>query len=320
MQILIVKTTSMGDVVHALPALSDIVQQLPQAQVDWMVERSFQDIPSLHPAVQRVLPLQWRRWRKSLWRGATWAEMASFRRSLRSRRYDLVIDMQGLLKSALWAAQAQGPRAGYDRHSAWEPLACLSYQRHAAVAPELHAIERCRRLAAAHLGYALPATPPRFNLRAPEPGWLPQAGRFAVLNPNASVDSKLWPQADWIGLARWLGRQGLGVVVMWGSPPEQARAEQIAAAANAEVPPFLSIRDAIGVLGRAQLVVGLDTGFSHLAAALGVATVGLYRDHDPAQVGITGDGYHRSLGGIGKTPTLEQVIAAVEPGLVEQTA
>ena len=319
MQILIVKTTSMGDVVHALPALSDIVQHLPEARVDWMVERSFQDIPSLHPAVQRVLPLQWRRWRKSLWRGATWREMADFRRSLRSQRYDLVVDMQGLVKSALWAAQAIGPRAGYDRHSAWEPLACLSYQRHAAVSPALHAIERCRRLAAAHLGYAMPSTPPRFNLRAPEPGWQPQAGRYAVLNPNASVATKLWPQDHWIGLARWLRQQGLGVVVRWGSPAEQARAQQIAAAADAEVPPFLSIRDAIGVLGRAELVVGLDTGFSHLAAALGVATIGLYRDHDPAQVGITGDGYHRSLGGIGMTPALADVIAAVEPALAVET-
>ncbi len=313
MRVLIVKTTSMGDVVHALPAVSDMVAALPGLAVDWMVERPFDAIVGLHPAVDRVLPMAWRRWRRHLLTSATWAEMSAFRRRLREQRYDLVLDLQGLVKSAAWAAQAIGPRAGYDRRSAWEPLACLLYQRVAAVSPALHAIDRCRRLAAAHLGYALPATPPRFGLRAPKPSWCAPWSPYAVLNPNASRDSKLWPQAHWVGLAKQLRDRGLPAVVMWGSAAERARAEQIAAAADGVVPPFLDIGDAAGVLGAARLVVGLDTGFSHLAAALGVATVGIYCDHEPSEVGIVGDGYHASLGGVGQVPELQAVVDALAP-------
>ncbi len=315
MRVLIVKTTSMGDVVHALPAVSDMAAALPGLSVDWMVERPFDAIVRLHPAVDRVLPMAWRRWRMRLLAPATWSEMAAFRRRLREQRYDLVLDLQGLLKSAAWATQARGPRAGYDRRSAWEPLACLLYQRVAPVSPMLHAIDRCRRLAAAHLGYALPTTPPRFGLEAPQPAWSAPASPYAVLNPNASRDSKLWPQDHWIGLAKRLRGRGLPAVVMWGSPAERARAEQIAAAADGVVPPFLSITDAAGVLGAARLVVGLDTGFSHLAAALGVATVGIYCDHEPSEVGIVGDGYHASLGGVGQVPPLQAVVDALAPAM-----
>ena len=280
-------------------------------------EAVFDAIVALHPSVYRVLPLAWRRWRKRLLQRDTWRQMGEFRRMLRTQRYDLVLDMQGLLKSALWARQAIGPVAGFDFRSAWEPLATLAYQQVARIPPEMHAIERCRRLAAHHLGYAMPGTPPRFNLRAPAASWRPAAARYAVLNPNASVDSKLWPQEDWITLAKWLLSLGMGVVVMWGSRAEEARAIAIQdeAGPGIELPPFLSITDAAGVLGRAQLVVGLDTGFTHLAAALGVATVGLYRDHDPAQVGVTGDGYHQSLGGIGQTPPASAVIGAAAKAL-----
>ncbi len=315
MRVLIVKTTSMGDVVHALPAVSDMVAALPGLAVDWMVERPFDAIVALHPAIDRVLPMAWRRWRKRLLMPAVWSEMAAFRRQLRERQNDLVHDLQGLVKSAAWAAQAIGPRAGYDRRSAWEPLACLLYQRVAPVSPTLHAIDRCRQLAAAHLGYVLPATPPRFGLQAPQPSWSAPASPYAVLNPNASRESKLWPQGHWIGLAKQLRGHGLPAVVMWGSPAERSRAEQIAAAAEGVVPPFLGIHDAVGVLGAARLVVGLDTGFSHLAAALGVATVGIYCDHEPSEVGIVGDGYHASLGGVGQVPPLQAVVDALGPVL-----
>jgi heptosyltransferase-1 len=313
MRVLVVKTTSMGDVVHALPAVSDIAAALPDVRIDWLVERPFDAIVALHPAIDRVLPIAWRRWRKRLFERATWSEMGALRRRLCELRYDLVIDMQGLVKSALWAKQARGPRAGYDRASIWEPLASLTYDRTAAVSPSLHAIDRCRRLAAAHLGYALPDTAPRFRLRAPAGAWQPQRGPLAVLNPNASVDSKLWPQGHWIELARALRDRGLHVVVMWGSQVEAARAKEIAAACDGEVPPFLSIADAAAVLAAARVVVGLDTGFTHLAAALGAPTIGLFRDHEPSEVGVTGDAYCRSLGGIGKTPGVGDVIAALPP-------
>jgi heptosyltransferase-1 len=313
--ILIVKTSSMGDVVHATPAISDIVAARPDACIDWMVEAPFAAIPALHPAVAQVRPIAWRKWRKRLFMRDTWHAMADFRRDLRAQPYDLVLDLQGLVKSALWAAQARGPRAGYDQHSIREPLASRLYDRVASVPRDLHAIERCRRLAAAHVGYDLPSTPPRFGLVAPTSDWMPTGANYAVLIPAASRPEKLWPEPDWVALGQWLAQAGLQTVVFWGSAEEQARAQRIAAPLHADVPPFLSVHDAAGVLGHARIVVGLDTGFSHLAAALGVATLGIFCDHEPSRAGITGDGFARSLGGVGQVPPLSEVLTYVKMAL-----
>ncbi len=304
----------MGDVVHALPAVSDIARARPGIGIDWMVEAPFAAIPALHPAVAKVFPMAWRRWRKRLWARQTWGQIARFRRELRADAYDLVLDLQGLVKSALWAAQARGPRAGYDRNSIWEPLASAFYQRVAAVPKDLHAIERCRRLAAAHLGYAVPTGRVRFGLVAPATDAAPPPP-YAVLIPGASRPEKLWPEGDWIALGRRLRRQGLALTVLWGSAGERECAQRIAAAADAAVPPFLSVHDAAGVLGHARVVVGLDTGFTHLAAALGVATVGIYCDHEPAAAGVTGDAFTASLGGIGQVPPSAAVDAAIDRAL-----
>ena len=150
--VLIVKTSSMGDVVHALPAVSDLLRHRPGTQVDWLVEAPFAAIPRLHAGVRKVMPLSWRKWRKSLWRPATRAAIGALRKELQAERYDLVVDLQGLLKSVLWGKQAHGPLVGYDRASIREPLAAWFYQRTAAVPRQLQAVERNRRLMAAHAG------------------------------------------------------------------------------------------------------------------------------------------------------------------------
>ena len=142
MRLLIVKTSSMGDVVHALPALTDLLQRHPSAEVEWLVEAPFAAIPALHPGVRRVWPMAWRKWRKALWRPEVRSAIGALRAGLASRPYDLVLDLQGLLKSALWARQARGPVAGYDRHSIREPMAAWFYARRAAVPRSLHAVER----------------------------------------------------------------------------------------------------------------------------------------------------------------------------------
>ena len=132
-RILIVKTSSMGDVVHAQPVVADILAHHPGAQIDWLVEAPFSAIPQMNPGVRRVLPMSWRKWRKKLTSGDTWAAMRQLRQTLRAEPYDLVLDLQGLFKSALWARQAGAPVAGYDRNSIREPLATWLYQRQAAV-------------------------------------------------------------------------------------------------------------------------------------------------------------------------------------------
>jgi lipopolysaccharide heptosyltransferase I len=310
-RLLIVKTSSMGDVVHALPVVHDVLRRHPDARIDWLVEAPFAAIPQLHPGVQRVLPMAWRKWRKALLDATTWRAMGALRSELRRERYDLVLDLQGLLKSALWARQADGPLAGYDRASLREPLAALFYQRTATVARTLHAVERCRLLAAAHLDLGAPAGPPTFGLRAPEPEWLPR-GAFSVIIPNASRKEKLWPERHWIAVGRYLLDRGLPPVVLWGREDEQTLAERIAAGCEGDVPPFLKVGQMASVLARAGQVVGLDTGFTHLAAAFGRPTLGIYCDHEPGLAGITGPGRVASIGGKGQVPARSDVMALLE--------
>lgn len=317
MRVLIVKTSSMGDVVHALPAVSDLLRHNPGATVDWLVEAPFAAIPALHPGVSRVLPMAWRKWRRHLADGATWRAMAAVRDDLRAEPYDLVLDLQGLVKSALWGLQARGPLAGYDRHSLREPLAALFYKRSARVSRDLHAVERCRRLMALHVGYPLPAGAPDFGLRVPPRVWrAPEP--YAVLIPNASRREKFWPEARWIAVGRKLLAKGWTPVVLWGNEAEQTIAERIAADCTGTVPPFLKVGEMTAVLAGARCVVGLDTGFSHLAAALGRPTVGIYCDHEPGLAGIMGPGPVASIGGRGQVPKLAEVVTLLDQQIDRQ--
>lgn len=301
----------MGDVVHALPAVSDIANAFPTVEIDWLVEKGFSAIPMQHRAVKRVISIQWRKWRKSLRTAETRSALTQWQVDMRQDPYDLIIDMQGLLKSAVFACFATGPRAGYDWHSIREPLASVFYQHKASVSRNQHAVARCRQLAAKVLGYRLPSTPPDFGLHPTDVPWRPTSGRYAVLIPCASRPEKLWPQADWIAVGRQLQCQGLIVAIMWGNPDERHRAEEIAIAIGGVVPPFLSVAEAANSLSQAEIVVGLDTGLTHLAAAHGRTTIGIYCDHEPGLAGITGPGQVQSLGGKGQVPSLQAVLDAM---------
>ncbi len=310
MKLLIVKTSSMGDVVHAMPVVNDIRRHHPQAQIDWLVEAPFAAIPQMHPGVQRVLPMAWRKWRGQLTQRATWQAMGRLRGELRGGRYEGVLDLQGLLKSALWARQTGSPVLGYDKNSIREPAAAWFYQHKVAVPRPLQAVQRCRLLAAAHLGYLIDG-PPDFGLRAPAATWTPRAA-YAVLIPNASRREKLWPERQWIEVGKRLKERGWMPVVLWGRPEEQTLAERIAAGCDGDVPPFLRVGETAAVLAGAHQVVGLDTGFTHLAAALGRPTLGIYCDHEPGLAGITGPGRVASIGGKGQVPGRNEVLALLE--------
>lgn len=312
MRVLIIKTSSMGDVVHALPAISDMARAIPGIQIDWLVEKSFAAMPQQHRAVQRVITLQWRKWRKSLRTPDTQAAIRSWRAEMGQHRYDLIIDLQGLLKSAAFACFAQGPRAGYDWHSIREPLASLFYSRKGHVARNLHAVDRCRQLVAQVLNYPLPTTPPDFGLQSSPDAWRPAGSRpYAALIPCASRPEKLWPQQDWIDIGQQLRAKGMDVAVMWGSPDEEQRAQDIAQAIDGAVPPFLTVAQVGDTLAHASLVIGLDTGMTHLAAAHGRPTLGIYCDHEPGLAGVTGPGQVISLGGKGQVPSLAAVTQAL---------
>ncbi len=317
MRILIVKTSSMGDVVHAAPLVTDIHQHFPQAQIDWLVEESFAAIPRLHPAVTQVIPVAVRRWRKALLERPTWREMRSTRAQLQAAQYDHVIDCQGLLKSAWltrWARRAHTVVAGPNRASAREGLAANFYDRKVAVARNLHAIERNRRIGATALGYALQGAP-CFGLQVRS---VETAHPTAVLLTNASRATKLWPDAHWRVVEQALAARGLRSVLFWGGGAEEIATQRRAQGmAQASVAGRCGLQDVAAALAGAAVVVGLDTGLTHLAAALGVPTVGIFCDYDPALVGITGDAPCESLGGVSGGPAPAQVVAAIERVMVD---
>jgi heptosyltransferase-1 len=315
MRILLVKTSSLGDVVHNLPVASDIHHHFPDARIDWAVEESFAEIPRLHPAVANVIPVAPRRWRKSLLDRTTRVEIARLRARLAAGGYDFVIDTQGLIKSALIAWLAPGQRVGLDWVSSREPLRPF-YHRTCRVPWGQHAVERNRQLAGLALGYA-PIRPAEYGVRAPTltpvPDWaaaLPARG-YAVMLHATSAAEKLWPELQWVKLDDHLHHRGLKCVLPWGSDAEHERSKRIASLAKAGfVPPRLNLTEAAWLLGNAQIVFGVDTGLSHLAAALGTPTIGIYCATDPAATGLYGAPLARNVGTVSKPPSVGEVIAA----------
>jgi heptosyltransferase-1 len=263
--------------------------------------------------------MAWRKWRGELLRRSTWTDMQQVRQRLHDARYDLVLDLQGLLKSAIWASLSRAPVAGYDRNSSREPAAAWLYERRSTVSRKLQAVQRCRELAALSLGYPVPTTAAAFGLVPPAATWKPRQS-YAVLIPNASRREKLWPERHWVQVGRHMKDQGWLPLVLWGSNAEQTLAERIAAGCDGDVPPFLKVGQMAAVLAEAQAVVGLDTGFTHLAAALGRPTLGIYCDHDPGLAGITGPGSVHSIGGKGIVPSRNQVMNLLLQHMVRSPA
>ena len=303
----------MGDVVHALPVVSDLVAAHPGIEIDWVVEEAFADLPRLHPAVAEVVPVAVRRWRRTPFSPAVRAEVAAVRERLRGRGYGLVLDLQGLVKSVWLARLAGAPVAGFDRASVREPLASLGYRQRHRVPLRLHAIERLRQLAGQALGYPV-AGLPRFGLRAPVapiPGLA--AGPFAVFLHATSRPAKQWPDPHWQALGQALSAQGLRVVLPWGSEPERARAMGLAAAIGegAWVAPRLSLAQCAALLAQARLAVGVDTGLTHLSAALDTPTAALFAATPAWRFGPYWTERAVSLGQDGAWPSASAVSAAL---------
>jgi len=308
-RILLIKTSSLGDVVHNLPVATDLARRFPNAEIDWVVEEGFAELPRLHPAVHKVIPVAIRRWRRRLYAGETWREIAAFRRTLRAEPYDAVIDSQGLLKSALIAALASGERIGHDRHCAREAVAARFYDRRIFVSRSQHAVERNRQLAATAFGYKLD-TPVDYGIGAPPlvASWLPR-GDYAVLLTATSRSDKEWPEEDWQALGMALIATGLRCVLPGGNQAERERAARLATSlGRAVAAPAMNLAELAGLLSGAALVVGVDTGLVHLAAALGRPTLALYCGSDPALTGVLAGPDAINLGGPGAPPTAAEVV------------
>ena len=290
MRVLVVKMSSLGDVIHTLPALTDAVRAIPGIRFDWVVEEAFAEIPGWHPAVDKVIPVALRRWRKSPIQSFTGPEWKRFKAGLRKQHYDAVIDAQGLMKSALIARLVKAPRYGLDKKSAREPLAARTYHNPIAVSRGLHAVERIRLLFAEALKYPLPNGRGDYGVRAKLTGGRDKKAAGLLFFHATARTEKLWPESHWIQLARLAAEHNHPVWLPWGNEPERARAERIAASeGNVQVLPRLDLLGLASMLMDVEGAVAVDTGLAHLSAALDVPTVSLYGPTDTTLIGAYGN-------------------------------
>ncbi|HWE79219.1 MAG TPA: lipopolysaccharide heptosyltransferase I [Pseudolabrys sp.] len=307
--ILFIKTSSLGDVIHHMPALTEARLRRPDARFAWLVEEAFAPLVRLHSAVDKVVPVAWRRWRKSLWSRATLGEIADNMRAIRAECYDDIIDTQGLLRSALIARLPSGRRHGYDRRSIREPLASAFYDVRYGVSRDLHAVERNRTLTGRVLGYQ-PQGMPDFGLNRSR--LRREGARYAVLLHATARPEKEWPEESWVALGTALAREGYDLVLPWGSFAEKARADRMAASLpRASVPERQPLDSVARLMASAELVVGVDTGLMHLAAALGVPLVAIFTGSKPHLTRPVGNGPMVVLGAHGASPDIDEARAAV---------
>jgi heptosyltransferase-1 len=323
-KILIVRVSSLGDVVHNMPVIADILRRYPEAQIDWLVEESFIELVQLVHGVRRAIPFSLRRWRKRLFSLDNWREIGAFRRALAGEKYDLVIDCQGLIKTAWVASWARGPLTGLANRTdgaGFEWPVRFFYNRRVPIAPRTHVVERTRQLVAAALGEPAPQPTDDIDfgidtrqaalaisalgLNLPVP--------YVVFVHATSRADKEWPDAAWIELGQALVRRGGSIVLPWGNDAERETSERLARefGAAAVVPPKLSLPAVVGLIDGAAATVGVDTGLVHIAAALKRPTVELYNFATAWRTGGYWSSNVVNLGTAGQPPTLQQVKAAL---------
>lgn len=291
MRVLFVKLTSMGDLIHALPALTDAARAIPGITFDWVIDNNFKEVAMWHPSVRNIIPTAHRKWRKNIWKFIKNGEIKQFLQTLRREKYDLVIDGQTSLKSFITMLLTRGTRCGPDKYSTREWIAHLAYQKTFPIDRNLHAIKRLRLLFAKALNYEYLDNQPDYglaNYTFPELTIeLPQS--YVVFVHNASWQTKLYPEAYWQQLTGWANDQGLHVLLPWGNEAERQRAEKIARPfSKAKVLPFLSLSEQAAILKGSVGAICSDTGLSHLAAALDVPAVTIYGSTSTQLTGTTG--------------------------------
>ncbi len=318
MNILLVRVSSLGDVLHNLPMVADILRRHPDASIDWVVEEGYVSLVRLNPHVRKIIPWALRRWRKSLGKAETRSEIRQFFRTLREQEYDYVFDTQGLLKTGIIMGAARirkgGAKVGLangSEGSGYEGISRLFHTRSIPLDPRTHAVARGRLVAAAALGYDV-SSAPDFGLAGPDgaarPGWMP-AGAYAVFFHGTARDAKKWAPDNWVAAGQALAP--MPVLLPWGSPGEKLEAEALAARLpNARVLPKLSMMDAVTLARNAALAIGVDTGLTHIAAAFLRPTVELYADSPRWKTEGNWSERIINLGDKGAPPSAHDAIAA----------
>jgi heptosyltransferase-1 len=307
MRVLMIKTSSLGDIIHSFPAINEASHALAGIQFDWVVEEGFAEIPRWHPAVRNVIPVAIRRWRShpiKAWRSGEWGD---FKHLVGDEPYDAVIDAQGLFKSAWLTRYVNGPVHGFDAASARESVAAKFYQHGVAVPTGQHAVERVRQLLAAVLGYRVSEGKGSAGLDRDRLEMPPRSAPYVMFCHGTTWDNKHWPEAYWKTLAQRMRQEGFRVVIPWGNDIEHERAKRIASVAvGADVLPRMGLNAIGGWLAHAAGVVAVDTGFAHLSAALDVPTVSLYGPTDPGLSGAYGHFQRHLRSGFGCAPCMER--------------
>ncbi|WP_306395052.1 lipopolysaccharide heptosyltransferase I [Telluria beijingensis] len=318
MKILLVRVSSLGDVLHNLPMVADLLRRHPGATIDWVVEEGYVSLVRLNPQVRKIIPWALRRWRKSLGKAGTRAEIKAFFRNLREEEYDYVFDTQGLLKTGIVMGAARVRRGGKkiglangSEGSGYEGISRIFHTDSIPLSPRTHAVARGRLVAGAALDYPVD-TPPDFGLPAPDaasrPAFLPQED-YAVFFHGTARAAKKWADANWIALGNALAP--LPVLLPWGSEAERIDAETLAAGIpNARVLPKLSMMDAVALARHARLAVGVDTGLTHIAAAFVRPTIEIYCDSPKWKTEGNWSERIVNLGDLGAPPSVDDVVAA----------
>jgi heptosyltransferase-1 len=310
--LLVVRPSSLGDIVHTMSLVSDVETHAPGTVIDWVAEEAFVPLVALDPRIRRVIPVAFRRWRSAPLSARTRREFADFRTALRAHAYDAILDLQEQVKGALVARMANGTRHGFDRANVREPIATLLDDVHHAIDRHQHFIAKARAMAAAALGYAVEG-PPRWRITPQARSAAMPDGPYAIAFHATSRDDKLWPEREWTGLLAHFAQAGLRVVLPFGSDAERERSERLArSGVNAVVPPRQTLPELASLVRSAEVVVGVDTGLTHLAAAIGTPTVAIFTETDAALAGTAAAGAHaRDIGGNGHVPSLAEAIESI---------
>lgn len=320
MKILLIRISSLGDVLHNMPIVADIVRQYPDAKIDWVVEEAYVDLVKLNKSVNKIISFALRRWRKNLLSVSTYNEIAAFKNTLQSETYDVILDTQGLLKSGVIMGLAHGGvkvgLANSTEGSGFETTSRVFHTLSVPMEKRTHAVMRGRLVAARALGYLanLDSMPTDFGLTVPDlqPDWLPEHD-YVVFFHGTAGHKKKWPAHDWITLGKYINALGYPILLPWGNRTEMLEAEQLAShSANALVLPKLSMMEAIVLAYRARLVIGVDTGLTHIAAAFYRPTIELYCASPRWKTEGNWSDQIINLGDQGTPPGVAEVISAVD--------
>ncbi len=289
MRVLIVKVSSLGDVIHTLPAVTDAYRAKRSLRFDWVVEEAYAEIPRWHPAVDKVIPVAFRRWRKNLYKTWRSGEFSAFKKNLQEHHYDLVIDAQGLIKSGIISRIAKGLTVGLSTRTIREPAATAFYNVVYTVPWQQHAVERIRDLFSRTFNYTVDYKTCDYGIDQSRFGAQPSAEKYLVFFHGTTWGTKLWPEQYWRKLAALAAADGYRVKLLWGNDDELQRAQEIAkASSNIDILGPQSLTDIARLLAGSQGVVAVDTGLGHLAAALSVPVISLYGSSNPELTGTYG--------------------------------